>query len=169
MPSLAAAVLKEQSSMDLHIPPEFERAILDRVAAGRYASTEDALKDCFGAIWPFEAAAGEDVDKEYSATMADLSGVDLHQTLRVGQLDVPPTFEVALRRRLGSGRYRSCQDVFNAFVTALEQQEEYEDKNFDWLRREIQIGIDQVERGQVVDGETAFARLRERLARRAKP
>lgn len=45
------SVLAESSSaMSLNIPPEFERAVLERVASGAYGSTDDVLRACLAAL-----------------------------------------------------------------------------------------------------------------------
>jgi putative addiction module CopG family antidote len=38
------------SAMSLNIPPEFERAVLERVASGAYGSTDEVLLACLAAL-----------------------------------------------------------------------------------------------------------------------
>ena len=77
---------------------------------------------------------------------------------------IPPEFERAVRERLSSGLYGSADEVFLAALRALE----FVETELDTLRREVQVGMDQVERGQVVDGEEAIAWLKERIGRRVR-
>ncbi|MBV9109655.1 MAG: hypothetical protein JO306_09645 [Gemmatimonadetes bacterium] len=46
--------------MSLNIPPEFERAILDRVTSGAYETPEDVLKACLEGLALLEAELEED-------------------------------------------------------------------------------------------------------------
>ena len=43
-----------------------------------------------------------------------------------------------------------------------EHEQLVEDMKLQWLRREIQIGIDQSDRGELIDGDVVFAELRQR-------
>jgi antitoxin ParD1/3/4 len=77
---------------------------------------------------------------------------------------LPPEFVRAVLDRVASGQYASPNDVLAAALRALEHAE----VELDTLRREVQAGIDQVERGQVVDGEEAIAWLKGRIGRRVR-
>jgi predicted transcriptional regulator len=43
-----------------------------------------------------------------------------------------------------------------------EHEQLVEDMKLQWLRREIQIGIEQADRGELIDGDVVFAELRQR-------
>lgn len=43
-----------------------------------------------------------------------------------------------------------------------EQDELMEEMKLRWLRREIKKGVDQADRGELLDGDTVFTELRER-------
>jgi antitoxin ParD1/3/4 len=58
--SAHAAVIEPRSPMSLNIPPEFERAILERVASGAYASTDDVLNACLQALILLEEDLADD-------------------------------------------------------------------------------------------------------------
>jgi putative addiction module CopG family antidote len=80
-------------------------------------------------------------------------------------LNIPPEFERAILDRVASGAYETPEDVLKACLEALKAQEE-EAFRFEELRREIQIGLDQYERGEYSDGEEAIARIRDRIRQR---
>lgn len=82
-------------------------------------------------------------------------------------LNVPPDFERAIRERVESGAYASEADVFAACLEALGEWEDVQRAKYEKLRAEIQMGIDQLERGQVVDGEEALQRIRARFMEKA--
>jgi antitoxin ParD1/3/4 len=80
-------------------------------------------------------------------------------------LNIPPEFERAILDRVVSGAYETPEDVLKACLEALEAREA-ETLRFEELRREIQIGLDQYERGEYSDGKEAIARIRERIRER---
>jgi antitoxin ParD1/3/4 len=75
---------------------------------------------------------------------------------------LPPEFQRAVLDRVRSGQYASPEDVLAASIAALEQVEEERKA----LRREIQVGLDQAERGEIVNGEEAFAWLKARIGKK---
>lgn len=82
-------------------------------------------------------------------------------------LNIPPEFERAVLERVESGKYPNVEAVLEALLDALARDEADDAERLQALRREIQIGIDQLERGEYSDGEEAFARIRERFKQRA--
>jgi antitoxin ParD1/3/4 len=82
-------------------------------------------------------------------------------------LNLPPEFERAVRERVESGAYASADAVFRACLEALAVWEDVQRAKFEKLRGEIQVGIDQADRGPVVDGEEALQRIRARLMEKA--
>ena len=76
-------------------------------------------------------------------------------------LNIPPEIERAILDRVQSGRYASAEDVLRACLEALEEQEEREAEDAEELRREIQLGMDDFERGDSLSREEVLARLRE--------
>lgn len=46
-----------------------------------------------------------------------------------------------------------------AVVMSVQEFEEYQALKLDRLRREVQIGLDQIDRGDIVDGKQAFDML----------
>jgi putative addiction module CopG family antidote len=57
-----AAVLQEWYPMSLSIPPEFERAILERVESGEYRSTDEVLRLCLRLLEMEEMSEGEKLE-----------------------------------------------------------------------------------------------------------
>jgi predicted transcriptional regulator len=52
-----------------------------------------------------------------------------------------------------------------AVVMSAEDFDIYEQRQLEWIQRELQIGIDAADRGELIDGEKVFAEL---LAKNAK-
>jgi antitoxin ParD1/3/4 len=74
---------------------------------------------------------------------------------------LPPEFERAVLDRVRSGQFASPEDVLAAMLELLEDAEaEYEEK-LEALRRDVQLGFDQLDRGERLSREEVLARLRE--------
>lgn len=59
--------------MNLNVPPEFESAVLERVASGAYESTDDVLRACLEALTLLEA---DMTDRNESLRHAVQIGID---------------------------------------------------------------------------------------------
>jgi antitoxin ParD1/3/4 len=64
-------------------------------------------------------------------------------------LSLTPELEEFVVSRVGSGRYQSASEVVRQ-----------------GLRHQIQIGLDQADRGELLDGEAVFEELQRRAPRR---
>ena len=77
-----------------------------------------------------------------------------------------------IQQRVKTGRYRTAAEVVREALRVLMQQESDEQREFaawrEEVRRKVDAGLDQAERGQTVDGERAFARLKKRAGKRPK-
>jgi antitoxin ParD1/3/4 len=74
--------------------------------------------------------------------------------------------EKFIAEQLDSGHYRSAADVITQSLGMLRAQEEFIRSNVAELREKIAVGVEQIRRGEVVDGKTAIQNLREKLQRR---
>lgn len=63
-----------------------------------------------------------------------------------------------LRSQLASGRFRDPDEVIYEALKLIAQREQ----RLEELRQKIAIGTEQIQNGQVVDGETVFAKLQEK-------
>lgn len=70
--------------------------------------------------------------------------------------------------QLKGGHYRSADDVIAQSLGMLRAQEEFIRSNVAALREKIATGMEQIRRGEVVDGKTAVQNLREKLHRRER-
>jgi antitoxin ParD1/3/4 len=71
--------------------------------------------------------------------------------------------EQFIAEQLKSDHYRSVDDVVAQSLGMMRTQEEFIRSNVVELREKIAVGIEQVKRGEVVDGRTAIRNLRGKL------
>jgi antitoxin ParD1/3/4 len=77
-----------------------------------------------------------------------------------------PDQEKIVTEQIKSGHYQSAADVISQGLGMLRDQEEFIRSNETELRDKITVGLDQIRRGDVVDGKKAIDTLRVRLRER---
>lgn len=70
--------------------------------------------------------------------------------------------------RVQGGRYRSASEVVREALRMLQEREAEHALRLEALRREVGVGLDELDRGQGVDGEDAFDRVLARIASAGK-
>lgn len=75
-------------------------------------------------------------------------------------------FEEFVRAKVESGDYASASEVVRDGLRLLREKEQLFEARLQSLRGEIQKGIDQVEHGEVRDGEIVMTELRAKLLSR---
>ena len=81
-------------------------------------------------------------------------------------VSLTPELEQFIQSQLESGKFTSADEVIAAGIKLLEERERIYKGRFEELKREIMIGIEAADRGELIDGETVFRELREKLQRR---
>ena len=76
--------------------------------------------------------------------------------------------EKFIAEQVGSGHYRSAAEVIAQGLGMLRAQEEFIRSNAAELREKIASGMEQIRRGNVVDGKAAIQNLREKLSQRER-
>jgi antitoxin ParD1/3/4 len=77
-----------------------------------------------------------------------------------------PEQEKFVTEQIQSGHYRSAADVVSQSLGMLSAQENFIRENVSELREKIAVGMEQIKRGESVDGRKAIQNLREKLHRR---
>ena len=70
--------------------------------------------------------------------------------------------------QIQSGHYQSASDVVAQSLGILRAQEQFIRKNTAELRDKIASGLEQIRRGETVDGRTAIQNLRMKLEQRER-
>ena len=83
-------------------------------------------------------------------------------------VNLTPELETLVRGKVESGLFRSASEVVRHALRIMVRDEEREQQHQEYLRRALAEGIAQADRGELIDGEEAFAELERRAkARRA--
>ncbi len=81
-------------------------------------------------------------------------------------VSLTPELERFIQSQVESGKYSSSEEVILAAIKLLEVGENIYKGRFEELQRLIMIGVEASERGEVVDGETVFHQLQQKLQQR---
>lgn len=79
-----------------------------------------------------------------------------------------PELEALVQRKVSSGLYNNQSEVVREALRLLESQDRIRDAHLGRLRDALAKGLAQADRGEVVDGPKAVAKLSVRLRRRGK-
>lgn len=72
-------------------------------------------------------------------------------------------YAAMVRELVESGRYDSTAEVVLEGLSLLRERELLRKANDDWLRAEVQKGIDSADRGELIPAEEVFAELRTKI------
>ena len=86
-------------------------------------------------------------------------------------ISLTPKLEELIKQKVESGLYNSSSEVVREALRLLEERDKIREMRLEELNRELQIGLDQLERGEYVEFTDALVedikrRGRERLAQR---
>ena len=68
--------------------------------------------------------------------------------------------EARIKKRISTGKYATPADVVIAGLQLLEEREQTRSEDLDHVREQIFTGLQQLDRGEGLDGEQVFAELR---------
>ena len=74
--------------------------------------------------------------------------------------------EEFVNNKVKSGMYFSASEVIREGLRLLRDQDELKNRRIEEIRQQIAHGVEQFERGEAVDGEEAFRKLREKSEKR---
>jgi antitoxin ParD1/3/4 len=76
-------------------------------------------------------------------------------------VSLTPELEQLVRQKVESGRYLSASEVVREGLRLLEERDRLYKARLAELQKEITLGIESSDRGEVYDGETVIQELRE--------
>lgn len=85
-------------------------------------------------------------------------------------VSLTPELEKLVEKKVKSGRYQSASEVIREGLRLLDEQDHLREVRLQEVRRKIQSGLDQLDRGEGIDGEAVVERIRQKsaAARRGK-
>lgn len=83
-------------------------------------------------------------------------------------ISLTPTQQEFIRATVNRGRYASEGEVVAAALQLLEEREKLYQEKLAELQEKITVGIESLERGEGIDGETALRELREKIISRSQ-
>jgi antitoxin ParD1/3/4 len=78
-------------------------------------------------------------------------------------VSLTPELEQLIHKKVETGLYLSASEVVREALRLLEERDRVNAMKLEELRKEIQIGIDQADRGESLDGPEVFAKLRTKI------
>jgi antitoxin ParD1/3/4 len=83
-------------------------------------------------------------------------------------VNLGPTFDEFVAKMLKTGLYQSQSEILREGLRLLKEREELKAARLEELRKQIAIGVEQAERGELFDGPKVFRDLRRRIRNRKK-
>lgn len=83
-------------------------------------------------------------------------------------ISLTPELGMFLQSRVKSGRYQTTSEVVREALRLLERQETQREEDLQQLKAKLDRGAAQAERGDLLDGETVFAELRDLIEERRR-
>jgi antitoxin ParD1/3/4 len=75
---------------------------------------------------------------------------------------LPNQLEQFVQSQVQNGKYASTSDVILAGVKLLEERERLYQGRFEELQQEVELGVEQLDRGERLDGRIVIEQLRQK-------
>ena len=83
-------------------------------------------------------------------------------------VNLGPVFDDFVAQMLKTGLYQSQSEVLREGLRLLKEREESRKLRLVQLRKEIALGVEQADRGEFVDGDASFRRIRDKSKRQKR-
>lgn len=77
-------------------------------------------------------------------------------------VSLTPELETLVQQKVRSGLYSSASEVVREALRLLNDRDTTRQQRLEELRREIKVGLDQLDCGEGIPGEQVFAELKQR-------
>ena len=78
-------------------------------------------------------------------------------------ISLTPELESYIQSKVSEGFYHSSSEVVREGLRLLVEQDELKKKRLELLNKEIQLGLDQANSGQLIDGDIAYNEIMSEL------
>lgn len=78
-------------------------------------------------------------------------------------VSLTPQLEELVKRKVESGLYNSASEVMREALRLMDERDRIQEMKMAELRKEVQLGIDSLEKGEAREGKQVFANLREKI------
>ena len=79
-------------------------------------------------------------------------------------VSLTPELEKLVASKVQSGRYQSASEVIREGLRLLEDQDRLREAQLGEVRRKVQMGLDQLDRGEGIPGDRVLADLKQKSA-----
>ena len=83
-------------------------------------------------------------------------------------VSLTPELEKLVQKKVDSGLYYTASEVIREALRLLKEHDELRQRRIDQIRKKIARGIEQLDRGEGVDGEEFFEELQRKGQRRRR-
>jgi antitoxin ParD1/3/4 len=80
-------------------------------------------------------------------------------------VSLTPQLESFVKKKLDSGLYYSASEVIRDGLRLLEEKDQMREMKLAELKKEIQLGLNSLDRGEGIDGEEVFAEIEREAAK----
>jgi antitoxin ParD1/3/4 len=84
-------------------------------------------------------------------------------------VSLTPELEQFVHKKVESGRYLSASEVVREALRVLEEQDRLRAIRLEELRKTIQVGVEQADRGELLDGPEVFEKIRTKVKSKRRP
>lgn len=79
-------------------------------------------------------------------------------------VSLTPELEKLVARKVDSGLYQSASEVIREGLRLLDDQDHLREIQLEEVRKKIQTGLTELDRGEGIHGDQAYARMRQKSA-----
>jgi len=79
-------------------------------------------------------------------------------------ISLTPELEKLVTQKVDSGLYQSASEVIREGLRLLDDQDRLRELHLNEVRKKIQTGLDQLDRGEGIPGDQAYAQMKQRSA-----
>lgn len=79
-------------------------------------------------------------------------------------VSLTPELESLVQSKVQSGRYQSASEVIREGLRLLDDQDRLREAQLAEVRRKIQVGVDQLDRGEGIAGDDVLAAMKKKSA-----